>query len=297
MIDRRTFAAGFLPLLAGVGLVAAARPSFAAGTLQARLGAELPKLEKQSGGRLGVAVIDLATGEQAGHRASERFPMCSTFKMLASAAVLARVDAGKETLSRRVRYEKQDLVDNSPFTEKHLTEGMTIEELCEASMIVSDNTAVNLMLETLGGPAGMTAYFRTLGDTVTRLDRIETMMSESKPGDPRDTTSPEAMAGNVRRLVLEDALSPASRQLLTGWLIANQTGDARLKAGLPAGWRAGEKTGSGGYGTTNDVGIFWPPNRPPVIISAYLTQSTLPRTGQNATLASVGRAVAAALAD
>jgi beta-lactamase class A len=297
MIDRRTFTAGFLPLLAGIGLVATARPVRAAGALKARLGDEFAKLEKQSGGRLGVSVIDLATGEQAGHRASERFPMCSTFKMLASAAVLTRVDAGKETLSRRVRYEKKDLVDNSPFTEKHLAEGMTIEELCEASMIVSDNTAVNLMLETLGGPAGMTAYFRTLGDTVTRLDRIETMMSESKPGDPRDTTSPEAMAGNVRRLVLEDALSPGSRQLLTGWLIANQTGDARLKAGLPAGWRAGEKTGSGGYGTTNDVGIYWPPNRPPVIISAYLTQSTLPRTGQNATLASVGRAVAAALAD
>lgn len=297
MIDRRTFTAGFLPLLAGVSLLATGRPVRAAGTLKARLGDEFAKLEKQSGGRLGVAVIDLATGEQAGHRASERFPMCSTFKMLASAAVLARVDAGKETLSRRVRYEKKDLVDNSPFTEKHLAEGMTIEELCEASMIVSDNTAVNMMLETLGGPTGMTAYFRTLGDKVTRLDRIETMMSESKPGDPRDTTSPEAMAGNVRRLVLEDALSPASRQLLTGWLIANQTGDARLKAGLPAGWRAGEKTGSGGYGTTNDVGIFWPPNHQPVIISAYLTQSTLPRAGQNATLASVGRAVAAALAD
>lgn len=297
MIDRRTFTAGFLPLLAGIGMVATARPVRAAGTLQARLADELAKLEARSGGRLGVAVIDLASGEKAGHRASERFPMCSTFKMLASAAVLARIDAGKETLDRRVHYEKKDLVDHSPFTGKNLAKGMTIEELCEASMIVSDNTAVNLMLEGIGGPAGMTAYIRTLGDEVTRLDRIETMMSESRPGDPRDTTSPEAMAGNVRRLVLEEALSPASRQLLTGWLMANQTGDARLKAGLPKGWRAGEKTGSGGYGTTNDVGIFWPPNRQPVIISAYLTQSTQSRDGQNATLASVGRAVAAALAD
>lgn len=297
MIDRRTFTAGFLPLLAGIGLVATARPARAAGTLQARLADEVAKLEAQSGGRLGVAVIDLASGEQAGHRVSERFPMCSTFKMLASAAILARVDAGKDTLSRRVRYEKKDLVEHSPFTEKHVADGMTLEELCEASMIVSDNTAVNLMLESIGGPAGMTAYIRKLGDQVTRLDRIETMMSESKPGDPRDTTTPEAMARNVRHLVLEDALSPASRQLLVGWLMANQTGDARLKAGLPKGWRAGEKTGSGGYGTTNDVGIFWPPSRQPVIISAYLTESKLPRAGQNATLASVGRAVAAALGD
>ncbi|MDF2998351.1 MAG: beta-lactamase [Xanthobacteraceae bacterium] len=297
MIDRRTFTAGLLPLIAGLGVLATTRPIRAAATLQARLQDELARLETQSGGRLGVAVIDIASGAQAGHRATERFPMCSTFKMLASAAILARCDAGKDTLGRRVRYEKKDLVDNSPFTEKHLADGMTLEELCEASMIVSDNTAVNLMLETIGGPAGMTAYFRTLGDAVTRLDRIETMMSESKPGDPRDTTSPEAMAGNVRRLVLEDALSPTSRQLLTDWLIANRTGDDRLRAGLPAGWRAAEKTGSGGYGTTNDVGIFWPPGRPPVIISTYLTQSTLPRVGQNATLASVARAVAAALAD
>ena len=138
---------------------------------------------------------------------------------------------------------------------------MTLAEICEAAMIVSDNTAGNLILAALGGPAGFTAYVRSLGDSITRLDRIEPDLNEAAPGDPRDTTTPLAMLGNVQKLVLGDALSAASREQLTKWMLGNKTGDTRLRAQLPAGWRTGDKTGAGERGTNNDVGVLWPPGR------------------------------------
>jgi beta-lactamase class A len=174
-------------------------------------------------------------------------------------------------------------------------EGMTIAELCEAAMIVSDNTAGNLLLAILGGPEGLTGYARSLGDMTTRLDRIEPGLNEAVAGDPRDTTSPAAMLGNLRTLVLGHALSASSRDRLTGWLIGNKTGDTRLRAGLPSGWRVGDKTGSGERGTTNDVGIIWPPDRAPVLVSIYLTGTAQDSEQRNATLAAVGRAVVSAL--
>jgi beta-lactamase class A len=188
------------------------------------------------------------------------------------------------------------VVVNSAITKDRAGgEGMTLGELCEAAMIVSDNTAGNLLLAALGGPAGLTAYARSLGDTVTRLDRIEPELNEAIPGDPRDTTSPAAMLADLRTLVLGDALSASSRELLTQWLIGNKTGDTRLRAGLPKGWRVGDKTGAGEHGTTNDVGIIWPPGRAPVLVAIYLTGTPQGGDQRNATLAAVGRAVAAAL--
>ena len=162
-------------------------------------------------------------------------------------------------------------------------------------MTVSDNTAGNLLLAALDGPEGLTAYARSLGDTVTRLDRIEPELNEALPGDARDTTSPNAMLADLRTLVLGEALSADSRELLTRWLIGNKTGNTRLRAGLPKGWRVGDKTGSGERGTTNDVGIIWPPGRAGVLVAIYLTGA--PQTGEqrNATLAAVGRAVASAV--
>jgi beta-lactamase class A len=250
------------------------------------------RIEAQSGGRLGVAALDTADGSRAGHRADERFAMCSTFKLLATAAVLGRVDAGKEQLSRRVTYAKSDLVTYSPITEKHLDDGMTLAELCEAAITLSDNTAGNLLLASLGGPQGFTNFARSLGDTMTRLDRIETALNEATPGDPRDTTTPAAMLANIRALVLGDALSPPSRDRLKIWMLANKTGGGRLRAGLPGDWAVGDKTGSGEFGTTNDVGVIWPPGRAPIVVTIYFTESKAALEQRIAVLASVGRAIA-----
>jgi beta-lactamase class A len=273
MITRRHVATGICVLGAGLRLW---HDAAHASGLSHTLTAELATIERESGGRLGVAVLDTLSGARAGHRVDERFPMCSTFKLLAAAAVLKRADTGAERLDRRVRIEATDLLSYAPVTKTRAGADMTIMELCEAAMIVSDNTAANLLLATLGGPAGLTEFARALGDTVTRLDRIEPELNEAIPGDPRDTTSPAAMASNLRALTLGDALAPSSREKLTAWLVANKTGDARLRAGLPRDWRVAEKTGTGERGTANDVGLAWPPSlslpsRGPIIVTAYLT--------------------------
>ena len=281
-------------VLAGAGAALAtpsrARPSFA------DLPAEWARIEAGSGGRLGVAVLDTGTGARAGHRAGERFPLCSTFKVLAASAVLARVDAGAERLERRVPITPSDLVEHAPATKEHVGTGMTLAELCEAAITLSDNTAGNLLLGAVGGPAGLTAYARGLGDDLTRLDRTETALNEALPNDPRDTTTPAAMLENLNRLVLGSALSPGSRGHLTGWLIANRTGDARLRAGFP-GWRVGDKTGTGERGTANDVAVLWPPSGAPVVVTVYLTGASGTGEARNAVIAAVGRSVAAALSD
>ena len=262
MLDRRKFAFGGCAMLM-------AEAGFAA---QDALQGEFARIEAESGGRLGVAVINTRDGSRTGHRADERFAMCSTFKLLAGAAVLARVDAGKEQLDRRIRYEARHLVTYSPVTEKHIATGMTLAELCDAAITLSDNTAGNLLLSSLGGPEGFTAFARTLGDGVTRLDRIETALNEAAPGDPRDTTTPNAMTADIRALVLGNALSAKSREQLRLWLIGSKTGDTALRAGVPAGWTVGDKTGSGERGTRNDVGVIWPPGRAPVVVAVYLTE-------------------------
>jgi beta-lactamase class A len=282
--------------LIGCGLSGGPRRARATRGWSRQLAGDLDKIEAESGGRLGVAVLDTLSGERTGHRADERFPMCSTFKLLAAAAILARVDAERERLDRRIRFEAGDVVVNSPITkDRHGGDGMSLAELCEAAMIVSDNTAGNLLLARLGGPAGLTAYARSLGDMVTRLDRIEPDLNEAIPDDPRDTTSPAAMLSSLRTLVLGNVLSENSKDQLTRWLLGNKTGDTRLRAGLPSGWRVGDKTGSGERGTTNDVGIIWPPGRAPILVSIYLTETPLAGEQRNATLAAVGRAVASAL--
>lgn len=252
----------------------------------------LRKLEVASGGRLGVAIVDLETGKKSSHRPDERFPMCSTFKLLAAAAVLARVDRGEERLDRRVAFTRADLLEYAPTTRARVAQGsMTLGELCEAAVTVSDNTAANLILSSLGGPGAITAYARSLGDAVTRLDRMEPELNESRQGDPRDTTSPAAMVGNLRRLVVENALSSKSRATLTAWLVGNQTGNARLRAGVPPGWRVGDKTGTGNAGSTNDVGILWPPRHQPILVAVYLTESSAPLSVREGTLAGVARLI------
>ncbi|SDD27023.1 class A beta-lactamase [Belnapia rosea] len=276
-------------LLLAAGAALAAMPARAADALAA--------LESRQGGRLGVAILDTGTGRALAHRGEERFPLCSTFKFLAAGLVLARVDRGEERLDRRVAYGPEALVPYSPVTGPGAEAGgMTMGAICDAAVTLSDNTAGNLMLDSFGGPAGLTAWMRGLGDPVTRMDRREPELNLVPPGDERDTTTPLAMIGLMRALLLGDALRPASREQLAAWLVACRTGDRRLRAGLPAGWRVGDKTGTGPEPDipTNDVAVAWPPGRAPILIAAYLLGARGSEAERSAVLAEVGRIAAQA---
>ncbi|MBP0494975.1 class A beta-lactamase [Roseomonas indoligenes] len=253
----------------------------------------LAGIEARCGGRLGVGILDTETGVTVEHRGDERFPMCSTHKALSAAAILAKVDKGEEHLDRRIRFPANAVLTYSPATKAHAgAEGMTLAEICAGAVALSDNTAANLMLEVLAGPAGLTAWLRSIGDDVTRLDRTEPTLNEALPGDPRDTTSPLAMAATLNRLVLGETLSPASRAQFTAWLVAGQTGGARLRAGVPTGWQVGQKTGTNDHGTANDVGVLWPPGRRPMVVTAFITGSTASLDAQNAAIADVAHLAA-----
>jgi beta-lactamase class A len=310
MITRRKFAAGMLGVsIAGVALgsagalgkaVQAGTPARGRELVRAdAIREQLARIEAESGGRLGVSIVDTTSSLHAGLRSDERFPMCSTFKLLAAGAVLTRVDRGEEDLQRRVVFSERDLVPNSPGTRRHTREltgdaGMSIAGLCKAALTLSDNTAANLLLASFGGPAAVTAFARSLGDGITRLDRIEPMLNEATPGDPRDTTTPNAMLGNLRELALGEHLSRVSRAQLLAWLAANETGGARLRAKLPQDWGVGDKTGTGEHGTANDIAILWPPGRGPVLVTVYLTGTDGDAARRNAAIASVGALVVAA---
>jgi beta-lactamase class A len=191
---------------------------------------------------------------------------------------------------------RADVVGWAPVSEKHVGEPLPLATLCEAAMTLSDNGAANLLLNLLGGPPGVTAYARSLGDPTTRLDRREPELNRVKPGDPRDTTTPDAMLGDLQKLALGAALSPASRQRLVGWLVANQTGDESLRAGVPKGWRVGDKTGTGPTGgAVNDVAIVWPPGRAPILIAAYTDGGRGEAAERRRSLAAIGRIVASGL--
>jgi len=260
-----------------------------------RLQGDLAHIEQETGGRLGVAVLDTESGLRASLRGDERFPMCSTFKSMASAAVLHRVDRGESTLQQHVQFEAKDLQPYSPVTKEHVGSGMTLAEICEAAITQSDNTAGNMLLREIGGPAGLTAFFRSIGDNVSRLDRWETALNEGLPGDPRDTTSPVAILKNLQRVLLGDTLSAASRQQLTDWMVANKTGGARLRAGVPNDWRVADKTGTGDRGIFNDIGVFWPPGRKPIVVTVYLAGAKASADQCNAVIAKAARAVAEAV--
>lgn len=294
MIARRKFLKGVGCGLAviGLGIEGRSRAQERAIPLE-----ELERLEQTSGGRLGVSVIDSADGSRWGRREGERFPMCSTFKFLLASAVLREVDAGRLGLGRRLPIAESDPVGHSPITRRHVgARGMTVRQLCEATMTESDNGAANLLLPLVGGPSGLTAFVRGIGDPETRCDRTEPALNDFVVGDPRDTTTPAAMADDLRRLVLGDVLADRSRHQLADWLVRNRTGGNRIRAGLPRGIRVGDKTGSNGVDTSNDVAVLWPPRRrAPVILTVYLQGATVGTDAQNATIASVARIVAGTL--
>jgi beta-lactamase class A len=250
-------------------------------------------IEARVRGRVGVFALDTGSGRELGHRADERFPMCSTFKWTLAAAILARVDRGALSLDERVPFGEKDLQEHAPAARAHLAEGaMTIGELARVGITVSDNTAANLLLAKIGGPAGLTAFLRSCGDPLTRLDRDEPSLNENAPGDVRDTTTPRAMVGLLRAIVLGDALAPSSRERLLGWMRACETGANRLRAGLPADWSLAHKTGSGGHGTINDVGVAFPPGRAPILVAAYMCDGPFGDVVLPAAHADVARIVA-----
>lgn len=279
-------------IAAGAGGLLASRIAVAVTPASGPL-AELMAIEARSGGRLGVAILDLATGRRINHRGEERFALCSTFKMLLAAMVLARVDRGEEQLDRRLVFEPDELVSYSPVTETRTgSPGMTIAELCEAAVTTSDNSAANLLLATVGGPPALTAFARSIGDQSTRLDRLEPELNFVEPGDPRDTTTPAAMLVSMRGLLVEDSLSEVSRKRLVDWLIATRTGAKRLRAGVPADWRVGDKTGTNGSGAVNDIAVMYPPGRAPLLVAAYYDAPDVDPAVRESVLAEVGAVVA-----
>lgn len=284
MISRRSFALG-------LGLAALAGPASAQDFAGEMLAEAVQGIERRIGCRLGFA----ASGPfgRFALRGDERFPLCSTFKLLAAAAILKQVDEGRDNLERRVVFDAGCVVVGSPVTSQRIGgEGVSLADLCAAAITRSDNTAGNLILAAIGGPAGLTRFVRGIGDPVTRLDRIEPDLNEAVAGDPRDTTTPLAMLGNLRVLLTGSVLSQASRQQLVAWLVANETGGARLRAGLPRDWRIGDKTGTGQNGSANDVAIAWPPSGEPVLIAAYLTETGAPIDERNAAFASMAQSLA-----
>jgi beta-lactamase class A len=284
LLDRRSLLASLCWMAASPALAADAPP-------------ELDSYERESGGRIGVYAENLATGAKLAWRADERFVMCSTFKASLAACVLTRVDRGEEQLAATIPYGQADLLDYAPVAKQNLPTGaMSVAEMCKAIVELSDNTCANLLLARIGGPAALTAFWRSLGDATSRLDHNEPELNRSPPGNPHDTTTPAAMANNLRRLVTGEALSQASRAQLTDWMANCKTGANRLRGGLPADWKIGDKTGNNGKDASGDIAIVWPRSDRPILIAAY-TQGGTPTAAQiEAVFARIGRMVTERLA-
>lgn len=267
MISRRTVLAAMPQFVAWS---AVAQDSFSA----------LQAYEQQTGGRVGVYALNTATGAELKWRADERFVMCSTVKASIAACVLARVDRGRDDLARMISFSEKDLEDYAPAARKRLGEGrMSVADMCAGAVEMSDSTCANMLLASVGGPGGLTEFWRSIGDAASRLDHKEPELNRSPPGNPEDTTTPAAMATNLRRLVLGDALTPVSREHLIGWMKRCQTGAKRLRAGLPSAWLVGDKTGANLKDAAGDIAVAWTSERRPVVIAAY-TQGGTPSPAQ-----------------
>jgi len=276
-INRRTFLAAASSLVLSPSFAEEGPPVLAA-------------YERETGGRIGLYAENLASGTKIAWRAEERFVMCSTFKASLAAFVLARVDRGEDRLDDMVAYGAQDLLDYAPVAKQNLAAGaMSVSDMCKAIVELSDNSCANLLLARSGGPAALTAFWRSTGDTVSRLDHNEPELNRSPPGDPHDTTTPAAMAGNLRRFVLAEVLSTRSRQHLTDWLVGCKTGNNRLRGGLPKEWKIGDKTGNNGKDASGDIAIAWPNAGGPILVCVY-TQGGSPTARQiESVFAEIGR--------
>jgi beta-lactamase class A len=295
-IDRR----GMIASVAALTLAGCVGPQQVAPSITAN--APLAALEARVGGRLGVLVLDTASGRMTGHRYDEAFAMCSTFKLALAAAVLQQADLGRLKLDAALHYTQADMVAHAPITGPNLAKGaMRIIDLAEAAQKTSDNVAANLLIKHLGGPAAITAIFHSWGDDVTRLDRYEPDLNNVPPGEARDTTTPHAFARSMANVLTDERiLKPASRDILLQWMVDTNTGMRRIRGGLPPSWKSGDKTGTANSANfnnkTNDVAIFWPPERPPVIVTAFYEADgkyEVTRDADQAVLADVGRIAAA----
>ncbi|WP_373305752.1 class A beta-lactamase [Streptomyces filipinensis] len=294
MARRGLFKAGLALTTAAVA--AGAIPASAAADGEHRdVKAELSDLERRHGARLGVYARNLRTGRTVAHRAGERFAMCSTFKAFAAAAVL-RDHGDCAPLDKVVHYPPHDIISNSQRTAEHVDTGMTVAELCAAAIQYSDNAAGNLLLREIGGPAGLTRFFRSLGDQVSRLDRWETDLGSAIPGDLRDTTTPQALGRSFERLTLGRALTGADRERLVGWLKGNTTSAARFRAGLPRDWVLADKTGTGDYGSANDIGVAWTTRGTPVLLTVLTAKGAQHAPADDALVEEAARILARGLA-
>ncbi|GAB7192063.1 class A beta-lactamase Bla1 [Kineococcus sp. NUM-3379] len=270
--------------------VPSSAPASSATTPAPLTSAAFGRLEAEFDARLGVYAVDTGTGRTVEHHPDDRFAYTSTFKALAAAAVLDSTTPAQ--LDEVVRWSREDLVTYSPVTEKHVETGLTLREVADAAVRYSDNTAGNLLLARLGGPAGFEAALRAIGDTVTDPERIETALNEAVPGDVRDTSTPRALAADLRAYAVGGELEPGDRAQLVNWLRRNTTGDALVRSVVPPGWRVGDKTGGGGHGTRNDIAVVWPPGRAPVVLAVL---SSRDEPGARYDDALVARAAHAAL--
>lgn len=298
MTDAFNHSRRHLLILAGAALLCPATLLHAApNTTALDAQAQLAALEQAAGGRLGVSALHTGSGARIGHRADERFPMCSTFKSMLAAAVLARSTSDPQLMNKLVRYEAKELVSYSPITEKHVATGMRVAELCAATLQYSDNSAANFLMKILGGPQAVTAYARSIGNDVFQLERWETELNSAIPGEVRDTTSPAATVHSLDGLLLRTSLPAAQRQQLDTWMRGNTTGDKRIRAGVPAGWSVADKTGSGAYGSVNDIGVAYPSGdaTAPLVIAIYYTREQKDAPTNQDIITAATRIVVAAL--
>lgn len=274
---RRTFSAAVLGSLLAAPLnaarpVSATRPRSTGIRDAASKTGELIALERKTGARIGLKAVNTGTAWTMEYRADERFAMCSTHKVLVAAAILSLVDRSTLTLDQRVEYGAADLLEYAPAAKANLARGfMTVEELCAAAVRLSDNTADNLLLRLIGGPAGWTRYARAVGDETSRLDRIEPNLNSAIPGDERDTTTPAAMTAALATVLLGRVLAEGSCQRLRTWMLNAELTAPLFRAAIPRNWHVADKSGSGSNGTRNDVGILYPPSSPPLLLSVFTT--------------------------
>lgn len=280
-------------LFSALGLSGAAYADFN----QASLKTEVIKFERHTPGRLGIVAIDTADNAVFAYRGDEKFPMCSTSKFMAVAAILKKSESLNDLMNQKIAIKKADLVNYNPVTEKHIGSTMTISELSAAALQYSDNTAMNLLVKYLGGPDAVTRFARSTGDKYFRLDRKEPELNSAIPGDSRDTSTPESMAKSLYQLVLGKVLAEPQRKQLADWLKGNTTGADSIRAGVPSGWIVGDKTGSGQYGTTNDIAVIWPQHRAPIILVTYFTQRVEKAPPRKDVLAKAAKLVVSNLQD
>jgi len=289
-MDRRTFLiATSLPVLSSCVNMSGVDPTWNTPS------GKLLLLEKKFDVRIGVYAINTQDNSVFSYRGNERFAFCSTFKFLVAAAILQRSVQTPELMRRHISFTADDVKKSgyAPVTEQHVDTGMSVAELCAAMIEYSDNGAANQLLKIMGGPGAINDFVRVIGDDEFRLDRWEPELNSAIPGDVRDTTTPSAMAKNMRRLALDDGLPAAQKLQLQGWLRANSTGDARIRAGVPASWQVGDKTGTGDYGVANDVAVLWPAQtaRAPIVLAIFTNQVTKTANANDDVVASAARIV------